>query len=97
MLARKGPSAFGHKNVTTCRNAGEVFDTYLNATFANARLEWPETTLGEIATFKNGLNFTKASRGEAIKIVGGKDFQRNFRFSHNELETVQIDGSLGRE
>lgn len=78
-------------------NARELFDTYLNATSANTRLVWPETTLGEIATFKNGLNFTKASRGETIKIVGVKDFQKNFHVPHNELETVQIDGSLGGE
>jgi len=41
---------------------------------------WSRTTFGEVASFKNGLNFTKNDGGETIKIVGVSDFK-----NHTEL------------
>lgn len=51
-------------------------------------------SLGSIATFKNGLNYSRSSLGEVIKIVGVKDFQNNFSPDVNLLEEIQIDGNL---
>ena len=79
------------KNV---ENARELFDDYLNSVFATADDEWKQTTLGEIAEFKNGLNFTKSSKGETIRIVGVKDFQNNFWIPTEQLDDVQIEGGL---
>ena len=39
------------------------------------RPEWPVIELGKICSFKNGLNFTKAASGHAVKIIGVGDFQ----------------------
>jgi type I restriction enzyme S subunit len=36
--------------------------------------EWSQLTLGDLAEFSNGANFTQASFGEGIKIVGVGDF-----------------------
>jgi type I restriction enzyme, S subunit len=55
---------------------------------------WVEKRLGDIATFRNGLNFTKNSHGESIKIVGVRDFQDNFWIQEEQLESVTIDGEL---
>jgi type I restriction enzyme S subunit len=75
-------------------NARELFESYLNAIFTRKGDDWVDVTLGEIATFRNGLNFTKNSKGESIKIVGVKDFQSNFWIDEEQLETVTIDGDL---
>jgi type I restriction enzyme, S subunit len=78
-------------------NAHELFDNYLNSVFTQKGQGWVEKKLGDVATFKNGLNFTKNSKGELIKIVGVKDFQKNFSVPIAELETAQIDGKLGAD
>ena len=36
---------------------------------------WRNERFGNIATFRNGLNFTRGDTGEAVKIVGVKDFK----------------------
>jgi type I restriction enzyme S subunit len=59
------------------KNAHELFEVALNSTFGVDN-DLVETTLGAIAEFKNGLNFTKSSKGEKIRIFGVKDFQNNF-------------------
>jgi len=56
--------------------------------------DWQKTTLAEIAEFKNGLNFTRTSKGETIRIVGVKDFQNEYRIPTKDLEYVTIDGKL---
>ncbi|MAS43364.1 MAG: hypothetical protein CML46_03340 [Rhodobacteraceae bacterium] len=35
---------------------------------------WPVRALGELVSFRNGLNFTQAANGERVKIVGVGDF-----------------------
>jgi type I restriction enzyme, S subunit len=55
---------------------------------------WEVRTLGELATFRNGMNFTKSSKGEKINIVGVKDFQNSFWVPFETLETVTLDGKL---
>jgi type I restriction enzyme S subunit len=76
------------------RNAKEVFESYLQGVFEEKGEGWKEKSLGDIATFRNGMNFTKGSKGERIKIVGVRDFQKNFWVSLEDLEFVTIDGGL---
>jgi len=42
--------------------------------------------LSEVASFKNGLNFTKVSKGQFIKIVGVRDFQKSYWVPFDTLE-----------
>lgn len=44
---------------------------------------WDRVSFEELATFRNGLNFTKSDKGESIKIVGVGDFK-----DHSELKTL---------
>ena len=78
-------------NLTAAR---ELFENYVEQTFANQRGNWKELFLGQIAEFRNGLNFTRSSAGENINIVGVKDFQKDFFVPLDKLETVKINGSL---
>src|SRR5271166_2273913 len=86
--------ANAEKNVA---NARELFDNYSDSVFGQPREGWVQKRLGDIAAFKNGLNFTKGSKGEIIKIVGVKDFQKNFYVPTNQLEMAQIDGRLSAD
>lgn len=56
-----------------------------------------ERNLGEIVSFKNGLNYTQDSRGESIKMIGVADFQDNFSPNLNLIENIQIDGNLSKD
>ena len=76
------------------KNARELFDSYLNQVFSQRGEGWVEKLLGEIAEFKNGLNFSQSSKGETVKIVGVKDFKSNFVVPSKQLDTIQIDGNL---
>ena len=78
-------------------NARELFDSYLNNIFTQNCEGWEETTLGKIASFKNGLNFSKSSKGEIIRIVGVKDFQKNHIVPVDQLDKIQIDGDLSKD
>jgi len=75
-------------------NSREVFESYLNTIFDQKGDGWVEKKLGDIATFRNGLNFTKSSKGESIKIVGVKDFQNHFWIQEEQLDSVTIDAEL---
>ena len=76
------------------KNANEIFESHLQSVFENKGEGWGEKRLGEIATFRNGMNFTKGSKGEVIKIVGVKDFKKRFWIPFEYLESVTIDGEL---
>ena len=76
------------------KNAKALFESYLQSVFENKGDGWEDKALGELATFRNGMNFTKSSKGEEIKIVGVKDFQKSFWVPFNNLESVTIDGKL---
>ncbi|MGW9064979.1 restriction endonuclease subunit S [Achromobacter animicus] len=56
---------------------------------------WARHKLGEIASFRNGLNYTRSDTGEAVKIVGVADFRdRGHLETTSQLATVQIGGAL---
>jgi len=75
-------------------NARALFESHLQSVFTRRGEGWAERPLGELATFRNGINFTKSSRGESVKIVGVKDFQRNFWAPVDQLDAVTGDGAL---
>ncbi len=77
------------------KDAKAAIQTNKNLITSNfTSLEFDEQNLGNIAIFKNGLNYSRSSLGELIKIVGVKDFQNNFSPDLSLLEEIQIDGKL---
>lgn len=74
------------------KNSKELFENTTQILFDNK--EWETVSLGEIASFKNGMNFTKGSKGQTIEIVGVRSFQNNFWVPFEELDEVIIDGEL---
>ena len=74
------------------RNARDVFDSYQQTVFTQRGDGWIERQLGEIAAFRNGINFTKTSKGAPIRILGVRDFQSNHWAPLDELESVTPDG-----
>ena len=76
------------------QNARAVFESYLNAVFTQRGEGWVEKRLGELADFRNGINYTKDSKGERVNIVGVKDFQKSYWAPWQNLDSVRIDGTL---
>jgi type I restriction enzyme, S subunit len=75
------------------QNARELFESHLQAAFT-LQEGWTLKSFGELAEFRNGINFTKSSKGEAIKIVGVRDFQKNFWAPLDDLETIIPEGEM---
>ncbi|TAI60876.1 restriction endonuclease subunit S [Bradyrhizobium sp. Leo170] len=75
------------------KNARDLFDSCVSSTFQEDH-DWEEVTLGEVAEFKNGLNFNKSSKGQEISIVGVRNFQNNLWVPLDDLDRVRIDGEL---
>lgn len=50
--------------------------------------------LGDITSFRNGLNFSKSSEGESIRIIGVSNFGQRFEPNYEELDKITIDGQL---
>lgn len=59
------------------RNARDLFDSCVSSIFREDH-DWEEVTLGEVAEFKNGLNFNKRSKVVPL----------------DDLDRVRIDGEL---
>ena len=59
--------------------------------------DWPIIDLGDICSFKNGLNFDKTSSGHTVKIIGVSDFQANLYAPLDDLDEVQLAAPLGAE
>ena len=76
------------------QNARAVFESHLQFVFTQRGEGWVETRLGELADFRNGINYTKDSKGERVKIVGVKDFQKSYWVPWQNLDSVRIDGTL---
>ncbi len=52
--------------------------------------------LGQLAKFKNGINYKKVKKGNALKIIGVKNFQSNFYAPLRELDTILYDKNLSK-
>jgi type I restriction enzyme S subunit len=57
-----------------------------------AKLKWPTKRLGDLAEFRNGVNYNKSSFGEGVKVVGVSDFQDYTKPRYAELEQINPDG-----
>jgi len=77
------------------QNARGIFESHLQSVFTQRGDGWIDRSLGELAVFRNGINFTKSSAGEPIKILGVKDFRSSYWAPLEDLETVIPDGALG--
>lgn len=75
-------------------NARALFQSHLNAIFTQRGKGWVEKKLGDLAEFKNGLNFTRQSKGQTLRIVGVGDFQDHLVVPIDTLQSVTIDGKL---
>lgn len=75
-------------------NANELFENAAQSIFTQKGVDWEEKLLGEFATFRNGINYKKGSKGEKIKIVGVKDFQDSYWVPDNDLVEVSLDGKI---
>ncbi|NNM78901.1 MAG: restriction endonuclease subunit S [Gallionella sp.] len=76
------------------QNARALFESHLQSVFTQRGEGWVEKQLGEFAAFRNGINFTKSSKGKSIKILGVKDFQNSFWAPLDDLDSVIPDGAL---
>ena len=57
---------------------------------------WDILPFGEVAEFRNGLNFTKDDDGDSIKVVGIPDFWQTTRLTDfSNLKTIQCRGDIG--
>lgn len=75
-------------------NANELFENSAQGIFTQKGIDWEEKLLGDFAEFRNGINYTKGSKGEKIKIVGVKDFQDSYWVPENDLVEVALDGNI---
>ena len=82
---------------TNLRDGKELFDEEISACFRNVPKESTHSTLGHLAEFRNGLNFTRTSQGDAVKIVGVGDFKDNFEVPVSEIGSARIDGQLNAQ
>ncbi len=83
--------ANAEKNLVSAR---ALFESHMNEVFTRRGEGWVEKRFGELASFRNGINFTKSSRGESMKILGVKDFQNYYWAPLDDLASVIIDGIL---
>src|SRR5947207_5656386 len=53
---------------------------------------WSTKRLGDLAEFRNGVNYNKSSFGVGIKVVGVSDFQDYTKPRCAELEQINPEG-----
>lgn len=73
-------------------NARALFENHLQSVFTERGEAWELRPLGQMASFRNGINFTRTSEGRPIKILGVKDFQKNYWAPLDELESIIPNG-----
>ena len=54
--------------------------------------KWPTRRLGELAEFRNGVNYDKSSFGRGIKVVGVADFQDYTTPRYDDLQQINPEG-----
>ncbi|SNR33120.1 restriction endonuclease subunit S [Flavobacterium sp. ov086] len=58
----------------------------------NNEKKWEKKKLGELGSFKNGLNYTKSENGKVVKILGVGDFKDFWKISnYSNLSTIEIE------
>lgn len=74
------------------RSTVAISERYVEVACGRTGTGWSSATLGELVSFRNGINFTRSSRGERLRILGVKDFQANFWAPDEGLDYVTVDG-----
>jgi type I restriction enzyme S subunit len=59
--------------------------------------KWPSVGLGEVAEFRNGVNYSKTNFGKGVKVIGVSDFQNNVKASFGVLEEINPAGVVRKE
>lgn len=78
----------------TLQNARALFERHLQSVFTQCGPGWTQKSLGDVAVFRNGINFNKSSKGAPIKILGVKDFQDAFWAPLDHLDSIVPDGAV---
>ena len=78
------------------QNARALFESHVQGVFTKRGQGWAEKPLGNLATFRNGINYTRDSKGERIRIIGVKDFQTNFWVPSDNLAACGETQSVSR-
>lgn len=76
------------------QSARELFENHHQSVFSQRGPDWREMPLGELGAFRNGVNYTKQSKGNLVRVVGVKDFKNGFFVPMEALDSVQLDGRL---
>jgi type I restriction enzyme M protein len=58
--------------------------------------DWPTVEVGEIAEFKNGVNYSKENVGIGIKVLGVRHFQSHVVAPLDDLDEINPDGVLSQ-
>ncbi len=54
--------------------------------------KWPTKRLGDLAEFRNGVNYNKSSFGVGVKVVGVSNFQDYTKPRYADLDQINPDG-----
>ena len=76
------------------RDTVEMIGEAVSNCFSQAQEHSTVSTLGQLATFRNGLNYTRTSQGVKVKVVGVGDFKDNFEVPLLKINIARIDGEL---
>lgn len=60
-------------------------------------MSWPIVELGDLAEFRNGINYNQSNFGSGIKVIGVVNFQNYTKPRYNELEEVNPEGVVKEE
>lgn len=56
--------------------------------------DWKIVRFGELADFRNGINYLESEKGHPVKVLGVADFQDRTIASYGSLETVELSNVL---
>lgn len=58
---------------------------------------WKIAKFGELADFRNGINYLESDKGHLVKVIGVADFQDRSIASYDSLESVELSNELGED
>lgn len=65
---------------------------------AEIREGWKRRSLADLLEFRNGMNFTQASQGERIKVIGVGDFKNNeVLIDFSDTPSITLNGRVNPE
>lgn len=63
----------------------------------NVKPIWPTVKLGSLASFRNGLNYSKANFGNGLKVINVRDFGDRSTPAYDSLEEINPNGIFREE